>query len=81
MLDTVYQTEVKVPLYEAAMRWLVHHSQLRDDDAVILGVSKNEHLEANLAAVNCGDPLHEDVVKAFEDAWDLIKSDCPKYYR
>lgn len=78
MLDATYQKEV--PLYEAAMRWLVHHSQLRNGDGIILGASKNEHLEANNRAVN-GDPLHEDVVKAFDDAWQLIKSDCPKYNR
>lgn len=76
-LDATY--DKSVPLHAAALRWLAHHSKLADDDGIIIGVSKMEHLEANIDALN-GDPLHEDVVKAFDKAWDGIKSDCPLYH-
>uniref|UniRef100_T2MHU9 Aflatoxin B1 aldehyde reductase member 3 n=1 Tax=Hydra vulgaris TaxID=6087 RepID=T2MHU9_HYDVU len=70
----------EVTLLEASLRWLFHHSQLQDNDGVILGFSKPEHFQTNLNACS-GGPLHEDVVKAFDDSWDAIKSKCPKYYR
>merc|ERR1719240_1017837 len=31
-----------------ALRWLLHHSQLAEGDGIIIGVSKNQHLTANL---------------------------------
>ena len=62
------------------MRWLAHHSKLQDNDAVIIGASKLEHLQLNFEALD-GGPLHEDVVSAFSEAWGLLKSDCPKYNR
>lgn len=65
---------------EAALRWLKHHSGLIDDDGVIIGASKMEHLESNLGALEKG-PLHEDVVEAYQQAWFGIKGDCPVYYR
>ena len=79
VLDATYNKEVT--LIEAAMRWLVHHSKLQDDDGIIIGVSKPEHMLPNNNAINDAEPLHEDVVKAFENAWDMIKSSCPKYHR
>lgn len=78
VLASIY--EGKVPLYNAALRWLVHHSKLADDDGIIIGGSRVEHFQSNVDALN-GEPLHEDVVKAFENAWDRIKSDYPKYHR
>ena len=78
-MDATY-VDKKVPLFDAALRWLAHHSQLQADDGIILGFSKMEHFQANIDGVN-GDPLHDDVVKAFDAAWDRIKSDCPKYNR
>jgi len=79
ILDQTY--DKKVSLIEASMRWLRHHSKLIDDDGVILGFSKPEHFQQNIDACNIDDPLHEDVINAFEQAWDNIKSKCPKYYR
>jgi len=70
-----------VTLLEASFRWLQNHSQLIDEDGLILGFSKMEHFQQNIDAVNVLEPLHEDVVRAFDEAWDNIKSDCPKYNR
>jgi len=79
ILEQTY--DKKVSLIEASMQWLRHHSKLIDDDGVILGFSKPEHFQPNIDACDIDDPLHEDVVNAFEQAWDNIKSKCPKYFR
>ena len=79
VLEKTYSGEVS--LLEASFRWLQNHSALVDDDGLILGFSKMEHFEQNLNSVNVLEPLHEDVVAAFEEAWNAIKSDCPKYNR
>lgn len=78
VLQETYNDDVT--LVEAAMRWLVHHSKLTDDDGVILGFSKLEQVAPNCEALD-GSPLHENVVTAFENAWLNIKSGCPLYYR
>jgi len=45
-----------VDAISAALRWLVHHSQLDSDrgDSIIIGASSIAHLEHNLAAVRQG---------------------------
>lgn len=66
---------------EATYRWLVHHSMLNGNrgDAILIGASKIEHLKQNMATVKEG-PLPEDIVKAFEDAWQITKADSPEYF-
>ncbi|XP_043852042.1 aflatoxin B1 aldehyde reductase member 2-like [Dromiciops gliroides] len=66
----------------AALRWMYHHSQLQGSrgDAVILGMSRLEQLQQNLAAVEEG-PLEPGVVKAFDQAWHLVAHECPNYFR
>lgn len=66
---------------EASLRWLAYHSMLRPDrgDAIILGASKLDHLQQNLAAVTQG-PLPEPVVQAFADGWELCQADSPAYF-
>uniref|UniRef100_A0A8C4QMX7 Aldo-keto reductase family 7, member A3 (aflatoxin aldehyde reductase) n=1 Tax=Eptatretus burgeri TaxID=7764 RepID=A0A8C4QMX7_EPTBU len=72
----------KVALTEASLRWLQHHSQLdeKHGDGVILGVSNLAQLHQNLMAIT-GGPLHESVVEAFQQAWNVIAHDCPNYFR
>ena len=67
---------------EAALRWLVHHSAMagQGDDAVIVGASRMEHLEQNLATC-AGDALADEVVWSFDAAWEIARPDCPKYFR
>ncbi|XP_051028098.1 aflatoxin B1 aldehyde reductase member 2-like [Acomys russatus] len=66
----------------AALRWMYHHSQLQGSlgDAVILGMSSPEQLEQNLAATEEG-PLDPAVVDAFDEAWNMLALNCPKYFR
>ncbi|KAJ7464710.1 NADP-dependent oxidoreductase domain-containing protein, partial [Mycena galericulata] len=55
---------------EAALRWLAHHSALKNEfgDAVIVGASSATHLEENLEALDKG-PLPADVVAALNEGW------------
>ncbi|CAK0889125.1 unnamed protein product, partial [Prorocentrum cordatum] len=54
-------TREGVAMASVALRWLLHHSLLRPGDGVILGVSKVDHLVANLAAWHAG-PLPSPLV-------------------
>jgi len=80
-LDRIYG-EGKVTLVDATLRWMYHHSKMDGShgDAVILGASSLKQLEQNLKATKQG-PLHEDVVKVFEEAWEETKALCPVYFR
>jgi aflatoxin B1 aldehyde reductase len=49
-------------------------------DAVILGMSSLKQLEENLDATEEG-PLKPAVVEAFDQAWNLVTHECPKYFR
>lgn len=66
---------------EATYRWLAYHSMLNGGrgDAILIGASKLDHLQQNMEAVKAG-PLPEDVVEAFEQAWQLTKGDSPAYF-
>mmetsp|Transcript_119911 Transcript_119911/g.311153 ORF Transcript_119911/g.311153 Transcript_119911/m.311153 type:complete len:454 (-) Transcript_119911:4-1365(-) len=63
-----------------ALRWLIHHSLLTKGDGIILGVSRKEHLVANLAAWQ-GGPLPETLVDACERAWEAARPACEAYFR
>ena len=72
-------------LLEIALRWCVHHSELKTrakggNDGVIIGVSSQAQLEGNLRDLEKG-PLPEDVVKALDDAWLVSKATSPTYFR
>lgn len=66
---------------EATYRWLAYHSMLNGNrgDAILIGASKLAHLKQNIEAVNAG-PLPEDVIVAFNAAWDISKADSPEYF-
>ncbi len=66
----------------AALRWLVHHSGLKNSsgDAVILGASSMRHFESNLQALQQG-PLPEAVVDTLNRGWEAARPDCIKYFR
>jgi len=80
-LDRVYG-EGKVSLVDASLRWMYHHSKMDGShgDAVILGASSVKHLEESIKSTKHG-PLHEDVVKVFDEAWGEMKGDCVNYFR
>lgn len=66
---------------EATYRWLAHHSMLDNDrgDAIIIGASTLQHLKQNMEAVKSG-TLPDDVIAAFEKAWDITRGDSPEYF-
>lgn len=69
-------------LVETALRWVVHHSQLRikdGNDGIIIGVSNIDQLANNLDNIEKG-PLPEDVVNALDEAWKISKVDSVPYW-
>ncbi len=71
-----------ISIVEATFRWLSHSSMLDDrrHDGIIIGVSKNEHLQQNINSINC-DRLPEEVIKSFDNAWEICRKDAPEYYK
>lgn len=66
---------------EATYRWLAYHSMLDGNrgDAIIIGASKLHHLKQNMESVHAG-TLPEELVKAFDKAWEISKADSPEYF-
>lgn len=71
----------RISLIEATYRWLAYHSMLDDGrgDAIIIGASKLDHLKQNMEAVKAG-PLPQDILEAFEQAWEVSEPDSPEYF-
>lgn len=61
-----------ISVKEAATRWIMHHSALRDDDGVIFGSKTIENVESNVADFRKG-PLDGDVLKAVEGMWETVQ--------
>jgi aflatoxin B1 aldehyde reductase len=57
-----------ITVKEAALRWLMHHSILGEEDGVILGASSLAQMEENLKASE-GGPLPQGIVDRIEDMW------------
>lgn len=79
LLSEVYSDE-SVGMAEAAYRWIYHHSELKDNDAVIVGASSLAQLEKNLRFAEKGS-LDERVVEFFEAWWKNTSHLCPVYHR
>ncbi len=67
---------------QAALGWLLHHSRLdaASGDGVILGVTRLEQLQANLAA-GAQPPLDPALVEILDRGWQIIKPNCFRYFR
>ena len=68
---------------DAALRWLLHHSALASswaEHGVIVGASSFAHLEQNLTAMQ-GAELPPAVVDAYDEAWEIVRPSCIKYFR
>ena len=72
--------KASVSMADIALRWLIHHSMLTNGDGIILGVSKDTQLVANLAAWQ-GGPLPADQLEACERAWEAARPGCEAYFR
>ncbi|KAL3473090.1 Aldo/keto reductase [Aspergillus californicus] len=74
-------TEHSLTMGEVALRWLKHHSQLRQElgDAIIVGASSVGHVGDNLDDLEKG-PLPEEIVQTIEEVWPFVKGSAPKYW-
>ena len=57
---------------EVALRWIAHHSALRDEDGIILGASKVKQIRETVFMIRKG-PLPREVLKTAEDFWSAVK--------
>lgn len=57
-----------------------HHAGLGAQDGIIIGASSTQQLEENLKCLEKG-PLPEEMVKAFDEAWEHVKMACPSYFK
>jgi aflatoxin B1 aldehyde reductase len=64
-------------LVSLALCWLLHHTSI---DCVILGASKLEQLDQNLAAAEQG-PLDAETLAALDKVWERLRGVTPKYNR
>ncbi|KAH0525758.1 hypothetical protein TsFJ059_009177 [Trichoderma semiorbis] len=82
-LDVVRPVAAKlgIPTAEAALRWSVHHSLLKNEhgDAVIIGASSAQQLKENLTSLEKG-PLPDELVAAFDEGWQVAKAVCRPYF-
>ncbi|KAG0043915.1 hypothetical protein BGZ83_010914 [Gryganskiella cystojenkinii] len=69
-----------IPLLEATLRWMRHHSQLEAKDGIIIGASSLKHLEDNLTDLDKG-PLPQAMLNAFDEAWEKIQPAAISYFR
>ena len=60
-----------------ALCWLLHHTAI---ECVILGASKLEQLQQNLAAAEEG-PLDAETLAALDQVWERLRGVTPKYNR
>lgn len=63
----------QIPLQDAALRWLMHHSALGDGDGIIFGAKTLDQLRANVAGARAG-PLPDTVRATVDGLWDLVKN-------
>jgi aryl-alcohol dehydrogenase-like predicted oxidoreductase len=64
-------------LVDLSLSWILHHTAA---DCVILGASRMDQLEQNLAALEAG-PLSADVVQACDAVWSNLRGITPNYNR
>ena len=64
-------------LLSMSLNWLYHHTAA---DCIILGASRAEHFEQNLAALRDG-PLAAETVQACDQVWTELRGPTPKYNR
>jgi aflatoxin B1 aldehyde reductase len=80
-LDVLREAKGDLREGEIALRWMMHHSQLKAEhgDKVIIGASSNAQLMQNLGDFEKGG-LSEDVVKALDKGWEISRGVTWKYF-
>lgn len=64
-------------LISMSLCWLRYHTSA---DCIILGASKQDHLEQNIAAFDDG-PLDDETLQACDAVWNKLRGPTPKYNR
>jgi aflatoxin B1 aldehyde reductase len=73
MMRFVSATEAQgVSTTEVALRWLAHHSALRDDDGIVIGASRTAQLVDSVSLIRKG-PLPVGLVTLAESIWDEVR--------
>jgi aflatoxin B1 aldehyde reductase len=57
---------------EVALRWIAHHSALKDGDGIIVGASKVEQAISTVDLIRKG-PLPETILPAIDAIWRDVK--------
>ncbi|KAK2754816.1 hypothetical protein FQN54_006709 [Arachnomyces sp. PD_36] len=65
--------------HAAALRWIIHHSQLQEGDGVVLGASTLAQLTNSIDAVEAG-PLPQSLVEMFDELWETVKGSMDPYH-
>ncbi|MBW0520449.1 hypothetical protein O181_060164 [Austropuccinia psidii MF-1] len=79
-LTDVLKSYPEYDLLSIASIWLQHHSKLQPSDGIIFGGSSHDQIEMNLKNFEKG-PLPDEIVKSLDSAWQLVKAECPPYWR
>ncbi len=69
--------EAGMSLLELALQWLLNRPAV---DSVIVGASRLEHVQQNLALAAETKPLSPETLAACDEAWDLLRSRCFSYH-
>lgn len=69
--------DLGISMVELALRWACHREGV---DSIIVGASKQAHLEENLRAAE-GGPLPEDALRACDRVWQELRGPTPRYNR
>lgn len=71
-----------IQMAEAAYRWLVHHSLLREEleDGIIIGASSLQQLKSNMEFSSKGQ-LPDSIISAMDEAWRIAKPESPSYFK
>ncbi|KKA16459.1 Oxidoreductase [Rasamsonia emersonii CBS 393.64] len=57
---------------EVAIRWIAHHSALKDEDGIVIGASKAEQIRETVTMIRKG-PLPAEVLEMTEELWNAVK--------
>ncbi len=73
--------ESQICMVESALRWALFHSHLSAlcRDALIVGASCPEQLTTDLKSAS-RTFLPEEILRAYEHAWEVARSDSPRYF-
>lgn len=69
--DAAVKSKSLTPL-EVAVRWIVHHSALKEGDGVILGASKTHQIQQTVAFIKKG-PLPDEIITLTDELWGDVK--------